>query len=66
MRCPECGSRVFKATGSFKARFYGVFQIRGGRIVQVENISEHEEYRTVNNIWCAVCGADLAKLCSGA
>ena len=61
LKCPNCGSRTFKVSGSYKAEYEALVHIDGeGDLVQDEIKTFGEEWRVVDGIVCAECEEDLS------
>jgi len=62
LECPECGSRVFKVIGFFKAEFEALIHFEEGSYEIDDGDVLNEEWRVIDGIECAKCGRDLSDL----
>ena len=63
LKCPKCGSRVFRVSGAYKEEYESVIHIDSkGHIIEDEIDTLGEEWRVVDGIICAKCEADLFSL----
>lgn len=59
LKCPECGSRRFRVSGTYKEEYEALIHINDGNLVEDEIKTLGEDWRVVDGIECAECGADL-------
>ena len=62
LKCPKCGSRIFRISGAFKAEYETLAHIDERGLVVDQEKEFGEEWRIVWGISCDKCGYDLSDL----
>ena len=62
-KCPECGSRRFKAETASKIIHESIFEWdKDGSVREVEAIPIDQEWQVILGLECEQCGTDLSEL----
>jgi len=60
LKCPNCGSRSFIISGSYKVEYEAKVHLDQGKLVEDEIKTFGEEWRVIYGIECSLCGTDLS------